>query len=70
MTNLKLSKYIGIYDDIEQNEKKNHKNINNLKDENIFYLNSKDIHKIYNSKNHKTYYNESDIKISFNKIKD
>lgn len=69
LTSIKLSKYIDYYDDIVDNERKHDRPLEELPSSHVFMLNEREVDKVFNSKNHKTYYIESEIKAQFTALK-
>lgn len=70
LSSIKLSKSIHNYDDILENERKNEKGLEKIVEENLFFLNPIEVQKVINSKNHKTYYIESEIKEQYKTLRE
>ncbi len=69
LISIKLTKFINNHTDFSQTEKKNTVILNQITDEYLFKLTDLEIEKINKSKNHKTYYDEQEIKSQFEHIK-
>lgn len=69
LTSVKLSKYVDYYEDSVDSDKKHSKQLEELVPDHIFMLNDMEVLKVINSKNHKTYYIESEIRDQYNSLK-
>jgi hypothetical protein len=69
LISIKLTKFINNHTDFSQTEKKNTALLQQMTDDYIFKLTDVEIEKINKSKNHKTYYDEQEIRVQFETIK-
>lgn len=69
LISIKLTKFINNHTDFTQTEKKNTALLQQMTDDYIFKLTDLEIEKITKSKNHKTYYDEQEIRTQFETIK-
>lgn len=66
----KLSKFISVGTDFPHYKKNTLIDPKNVPEEHVFKLSRENIEKVYKAKNHKTYYNEQDIKQQFTSNRD